>query len=232
MKNKQVLFLAAALSFFILSRAQNSTKQPAPAEPKAKVTYGVKANIAYVGIHKNQENDGGNTIFQNDYSLYLMYKSVGIFGGYTGTFGYNNYSTTQTTQTLNGFNVGLIFQLFQSKNKQHGFLIYLYDVHYSATNPKYPVSATSQSSAYYDIYYKEGMNFLYINPRYQYTFCNGLLSAELGVQYGAHIHDIKSKLDPNGAHFLTYNNRLQGFLVMGGINLSIACNISSLLSKK
>lgn len=230
MKNKRILFLFAAIVFFAVSHAQEAA--PAETPKKNNFSYGVKANMAYVGIHKNKENDGGNTIFQNDYSVFAIYKHIGIFGGYSAVFGYNNYSTTKATKTLSGFNAGVIFQLYQSKNKQHGFSISVYDVHYSATNPNYPANLQPSAPDYYNIYYKEGMNFVYINPRYQYNFCNGLLTAEFGLQHGFHLHDIKFKQNPNDSRFFTYNNRLSAFAFVGGMNLSIACNLSQLTAKK
>jgi hypothetical protein len=223
MKNTHPFFLLAALFFFNLSIAQDTTKTITTytnaLTPQTKFTYGIQVNSfafqrlpSYVG--------GGNKKigFGTDYSVYLRYKNFGVLGGYSALYNFNN-GITDTKGGISCFNAGIIYKFFQF-SKTGAITLYLYNIHYSEANKNYK-PAGLYNGIYQPITYTgETINFIIANPRYTGTFYNGILSLEFGVFFSVFKDNIHNSTTDDSSYPAI------------GINAGATLNVSALFTKK
>jgi len=223
MQNKQLVVLFLIIAFFTQSKAQQSISDSIkkisslkpdtlPSHPP-NFTYGVKANgfvfTSLPGFRPGQEADVN---FGNDYSVYLKYKSVGVFGGYTCLFSFNN-DALNTNAVLNCTHFGVSYKFLQF-SKTGAITLYFYDIRGSQTR-KYENGFFTINN------YTEKVNIVVANPRYTGTFLNGLLTVEAGVFFSAFRDNL---MDVQGLNNTNYPAI--------GANAAVTVNVSALFAKK
>ena len=223
MQNKHFVVLFLMIAFFAHSQAQqslsDSAKKISPLKPdtlpgkKSNFTYGVKANgFVFTRLPGFTPSQTADINFGNDYSVYIKYKSFGVFGGYTGLFSFNN-DALNTNAVLNCTHFGVSYKFLQF-SKTGAITLYFYDINGSQLR-KY-------ENGFYTVnYYTEKVNIVVANPRYTGTFLNGMLTIEAGVFFSAFRDNLMDLQGPNNPNYPAI-----------GANAAVALNVSALFAKK
>ncbi len=172
-------------------------------------SYGMKVNNS--SVHTMYNGSCVNYALITDYSLYLQYKNIGVFGGYSTV--YNGVGFFNR-----GYHAGLILNLYE--HKHHAVNLYVYDTHYSYfyQNPS-PAPQMLDDPGIISNYKNTITGFsdiLSFNPRYKYTFLKGVLSVECGISFVFVIY-----------HNNNASDNLPGF----GANAALSFNPSALFHK-
>jgi hypothetical protein len=207
---KKNLLLFIALSIFTLAKAQ---------QPKADSTL-KQQNFSY-GIKSNLFLSSASSTYGIDYSLYMQYKSLGAFVGYSTIYNFYNYITYQPGK-INCFQAGVIIRFVQL-NKNSSINIYLYDSHFYQQNSNFVPQHYANGTLIAATWYSESLDFITLNPRYKITFLKNIFAAEFGVFLTAWRDNIK-----------TSRNASSGFDITPafGTNAALSINIAAPFAKK
>jgi hypothetical protein len=209
---KKQLLLFFALSIFTFAKAQQ-TKTDSTLKQQ-NFSCGIKSNLFLSNASESYING-------IDYSLYMQYKSLGAFVGYSTVYHFLNYVTYQPGK-INCFQVGVIIRLVQL-NKNSSINIYLYDSHFYQQTPNFVPQHYSNGTLVAATWYSESLDFITLSPRYKITFLKNIFAVEFGVFITAWRDNIETGRTP-----------INGFDVTPafGTNAALSINVAALFAKR
>lgn len=154
---------------------------------KRNFSYGIKVNNSFIHTIYNTGPFDNNALIIN-YSLYLQYKNVGVFGGYSSIYNgannvYSDYSMYNYSDVVfkKSYHIGLILNLYE--HRHHSINLNVYDTHYSYSYTRQPLETFDYLSMIYNTKFTGFLDMLSFNPTYKYTFLKGVLSVECGISF-------------------------------------------------
>jgi hypothetical protein len=214
---KKYLILFFALSLFTLAKAQ-APKVDSTTKAKQKFSIGLKVSESLLLIPN--DNDGAilNSI---DCSLFLQYKSFGIFGGISPV--YNTTLISPNKEIVPFINLGIFVELAHF-SPTDAIYLYVYDLHASQLHVNYLMKPPGSFNFVFYPYYNQTEDVVMFSPRYRSTSLNKVATIECGIFFGF-MHSV-----------VNYNsnasNATSQVYPCFGTNVSLGFNIAPLFAKK